>query len=78
MKKAIRIIVSVLLAAVILFSLGWYLFSYDRDFTRDFLISQARFHDLHGNSRMSSWFYHLAYNFSDQDENVAIELANQY
>ena len=78
MKKAIRIIVSALLAAVILFSLGWYLFSYDRDFTRDFLISQARFHDLHGNSRMSSWFYHLAYNFSGQDENVAIELANQY
>ena len=78
MKKAIRILVPVLLAALIVFSLGWYLFSYDRDFTRDALLSQARFQDLHGNSRLSSWFYHLAYNFSDKDEDVAIELANQY
>ena len=78
MKKAIRILVPVLLAALIVFSLGWYLFSYDRDFTRDVLLSQARFQDLHGNSRLSSWFYHLAYNFSEQDEDVAIELANQY
>ena len=78
MKKAIRILVPVLLAALIVFSLGWYLFSYDRDFTRDVLLNQARFQDLHGNSRLSSWFYNLAYNFSDKDEDVAIELANQY
>ena len=78
MKKAIRILVPVLLAALIVFSLGWYFFSYDRDFTRDVLLSQARFNDLHGNSRLSSWFYHLAYNFSERDEDVAIELANQY
>ena len=78
MKKAIRILVPVLLAALIVFSLGWYLFSYDRDFTRDVLLSQARFQDLHGNSRLSSWFYDAAYSFSGHDENVAIELANQY
>lgn len=78
MKKLIRILVPVLLAAVILGSIGWYLFVYDRDFTRDTLLDQARFHDLHGNSRLSSWFYDLAYDFSGRDANVAIELANLY
>ena len=78
MKKLIRILVPVLLFAVIVASLGWYLFVYDRDFTRDMLLGQARFHDLHGNSKMSSWFYNVAYEHSGRDENVAIELANQY
>lgn len=78
MKKFIQILVPILLVLVILTSLGWYLFVYDRDFTRDVLLGQARFHDLHGNSRLSSWFYNLAYEHSGKDENVAIELANQY
>ena len=78
MKKFFRFIVSLVLGLLVLASIGWYLFSYDRDFTRDTLLSQARFHDEHGNSRMSSWFYDLAYNFSGQDEHVAIELAEQY
>ena len=78
MKKAMRIILSILLAALIVGSIGWYLFVYDRNFTRDTLLQQARYHDLHGNSRMSSWFYDMAYSFSGRDENVAIELSNQY
>lgn len=78
MKKATRVLVPLLLAAVIIASCGWYLFVYDRDFTRDSLLNQARFHDLHGNPRISSFFYDLAYRFSDGDEDVAIELANQY
>ena len=78
MKKLIRILVPVMLAVLIIASLWWYLFVYDRDFTRDMLLEQARFHDLHGNSRISSWFYNMAYEHSGRDENVAIELANQY
>ena len=78
MKKLIRILVPVLLVLAIAGSLVWYLFVYDRDFTRDMLLGQARFHDLHGNSKMSSWFYNMAYDHSGRDENVAIELANQY
>ena len=70
--------VPLLLAVLIIASIGWYLFTYDRGFTRDFLLTQARYNDLHGNSRLSSWFYDLAYNFSNHDENVAIELANLY
>src|SRR5574344_1034586 len=78
MKKATRFLVSLILGLLILASIFWYLFIYDRAFTRDSLLSQARFQSLHGNSRLASWFYDAAYSFSGHDENVAIELANQY
>ena len=78
MKKTFRILVSMLMALLILASIFWYLFVYDREFTRDTLLSQARFQDTHGNSKLSAFFYDFAYIFSDQDEDVAIELANQY
>lgn len=78
MKKLTHFLVPVLLFALIVASIGWYLFIYDREFTRDSLLSQARFQDQHGNSRLSALFYDAAYNFSGHDQNVAIELANQY
>lgn len=78
MKKILRFLVPLLLALVIIASIVWYLFVYDRAFTRDTLLSQARFNDLHGNAQLSSMFYDLAYSFSGHDENVAVELANQY
>ena len=78
MKKFIRFLVSLVLLMLIIASTAWYLFVYDRDFTRDFLLSQARYNDLYGNSRLSSWFYNMAYEHSGGDQNVAIELANQY
>ena len=78
MKKATQVILAVLLLALIIGSIGWYLFVYDRNFTRDILLQQARYHDINGNARISSWFYNMAYSYSGRDENVAIELANQY
>lgn len=78
MKKAAKFLIPLLLGLLIVASIVWYLFIYDRDFTRDTLLNQARYQDLNGNSRLSSWFYDAAYNFSGHDENVAIELANQY
>lgn len=78
MKKFLRFFVSLVLFIAIIVSTGWYFFVYDRDFTRDMLLGQARYHDLHGNSRISAMFYDLAYEYSGKDENVAIELANQY
>lgn len=66
------------MALLVIASILWYLFIYDREFTRDFLLSQARFQDDSGNTKLASWFYDLAYDYSGQDENVAIELANQY
>lgn len=78
MKKAFKIIIPLLLTVAILFSIGWYLFVYDRNFTRDILLEQARFNDLNGNVKLAAWFYDLAYDFTGQDKNIAIELANQY
>lgn len=78
MKKAAKLLMPIILGLLILASIVWYLFIYDRAFTRDALLNQARFQDINGNSRLSSWFYDAAYNFSGHDENVAIELANQY
>ncbi len=78
MKKFTKFLVPLLMGGFILASCAWYLFLYDRDFTRDTLLSQARYQDIYGNSRLSAWFYDAAYNFSGHDENVAIELANQY
>lgn len=78
MKKVTRFLVPLLLILAIIGSIFWYLFVYDRAFTRDMLLQQARFHDLKGNPKISSLFYNMAYDYSGQDENVAIELANQY
>ncbi len=78
MKKFLKFLVPLIMGGCIIASLGWYLFRYDREFTRDSLLSQARYQDMYGNTRISAWFYDAAYNFSGHDENVAIELANQY
>lgn len=78
MKKAAKFLMPMILGILIIASIFWYLFIYDRAFTRDTLLNQARYQDINGNSRLSSWFYDAAYNFSGHDENVAIELANQY
>lgn len=40
MKKTIRILVSLLLTLLILASIFWYLFIYDREFTRDTLLDR--------------------------------------
>lgn len=78
MNHSLKKIVPLFLALVILASLVWYCFVYDRDFTRDMLLNQARYHSTKGNPSIASWFYDLAYQHSGQDENVAIELANQF
>ena len=78
MKKVLRVLVPLLLIIAILGSLIWYIFVYDRTFTRDLLLSGARFSADSGYKDLSSMFYDLAYQQSGQDENVAIELADQY
>lgn len=78
MKKTLKFLMPLLLGLLIIASIFWYLFIYDRSFTRDTLLHQARYQDMSGNTRLSSWFYDAAYRFSGHDENVAIELANQY
>ena len=78
MKLFLKRCVPFLLALCILASIGWYLLVYDREFTRDMLITQARHFDSTGNSQFAAKLYDLAYDYTGKDEDVAIELANQY
>ena len=78
MKKTIRIITAITLIVVILLCSVWYLFIYDRDFTRDMLLNCARSSESRGNHSLAAWFYDLAYAQSDNNDAVAIELAQQY
>lgn len=78
MGKFLRFLVPVLLALLVVASIFWYLLDYDRAFTRDILLQEARVNDARGNSALSAWFYKLAYAHSGNDEDVALELAAQY
>lgn len=78
MKKAIRILVPVLLVLVILLGSAWYLFIYDRAFTRDVLLSSARFFEKRNRPSVSAWFYDQAYALAEDNDLVAIELAEKY
>lgn len=78
MKKALKILLPILLAIAVIGCMIWYLFVYDREFTRDMLLSQARYQESQGNYDLAAWFYDHAYDHANQDEDVAIELANQY
>ena len=78
MKRVLKVLFPVVLVIAILGMIIWYTFVYDRTFTRDMLLSSARFFSDSGNQALSSMFYDMAYQHSGQDENVAIELADQY
>lgn len=78
MKKFFKIIIPIILVLVILASIGWYLFIYDRDFTRDMLLQGARYFDAQGNHAISAWFYDRAYEQAVDNDAVAIELAEQH
>lgn len=78
MKRVLKIMVPILMVFVILFSIVWYLFIYDTQFTLDFLINQARRLESKGNLSTAAWFYDMAYEYSDHDGAVAIELAQHF
>ena len=78
MKNVFKKIIPFLLTVLILVSIVWYGFIYDRNFTRDMLLTQARYHSTTNHPKLASWFYDTAYELSGQDESVAIELANQF
>ncbi|MBR2937521.1 MAG: leucine-rich repeat domain-containing protein [Oscillospiraceae bacterium] len=78
MKKTVRILVPLVLTIVILLCTFWYLFIYDREFTRDMLLHAARSFDNKGNHTVAAWFYDCAYKQAGDNDAVAIELAEQY
>lgn len=78
MKKTVKIILPIVLAIAIVICAMWYLFVYDRVFTRDLLLTFARFSERNGSHSVAAWFYNQAYAQSADSEAVAIELAEQY
>ncbi len=78
MKKFFKIVIPIILVIAIIACIGWYLFIYDRDFTRDMLLHAARYFDDQGNHSISSWFYDQAYVQASNNDAVAIELAEQH
>jgi len=78
MKKFFKVLIPILLAFSLIFGAYWYLFVYDQDFTRDMLLSVARYFEGKGNLSTASWFYDQAYAHGDGRDDVAIELSRQY
>lgn len=70
--------VPIILAIAILLCMVWYLFIYDREFTRDMLLGCARMSESNGYHEVATWFYNAAYSHSGDNDAVAIELAEQY
>ena len=78
MKKILKRIIPLLLIVALIASVCWYIFVYDRDTVRDFLLAQARNCAQNGHFKAATWFYDISYDFAGEDENVAIDLAQIY
>lgn len=78
MKKFLRVFVPILFVIAILGGLIWYLLVYDKDFTRDALLTGARYFEAHGRLDTASWFYDRAYEQGSGSDEIAVELARQY
>ena len=78
MNKFFKVLIPIILVIAIIACIGWYLLIYDRDFTRDMLLNGARYFESQGNHSVSSWFYDQAYEQANNNDMVAIELAQQH
>lgn len=78
MRSPLKRILPILLAVMVLCSVIWYLFVYDRDFTRDALLWSARQLESGGYHSAAIWCYRQAYIQSGDDQAVAIALADQF
>lgn len=78
MKRALSVIVPLLLAIALLVCTAWYFLVYDQELTQEILLSGARKFNTTGNHKISAFLYDLAYLQSRQDDEIAVELANQY
>ena len=78
MKRTIKRILPILLCLIVLASMVWYLFSYDRGFTQDMLLGGARYFESRGNHSLATWLYNQAYYQCGGDDSVIIELADQF
>ena len=78
MKKALKVIIPLLLIIAVICSLVWYFLVYDRDFTKDLLLWSARTLEQDGKHELAAWVYNITYEQASYEDDIAIELANQY
>ena len=78
MKRTMKKILPILLSLVVICSIIWYLFVYDRGFMQDILLGSARFFEQQGNHSISTWLYNQAYLHSGNSDSVIIELAERF
>lgn len=78
MKKALRVIVPLILVIAILAMTAWYFLVYDQALTRELLLTGARYFENNGNHKIGNFLYDIAYLQSSKDDEIAIELAQQY
>lgn len=78
MKRGTRRILPIILLLAVIGCMIWYLFVYDRDFTKDMLLMQARSFESRGKHDIAAMLYDLAYDQSGEEDDIAIELAQQY
>ncbi len=78
MKKTIKRILPIFLCIIVLCSIAWYLFSYDRGFTQDLMLSGARLFERQGSHALATWLYNQAYLYCGGDDAVIIELAERF
>ena len=78
MKRTLKRILPIFLSLVIICSIFWYLFVYDRGIMQDVLLSSARFFEQQGNHNIATWLYNEAYLQSGNDVKVIIELAERF
>lgn len=78
MKRLLKIVIPILLVLAILVSTAWFFLQYDKEFTRNMLLSWARGLDDAGNHTVANWIYNIAYKQAGNDDAIAIEIAAQY
>lgn len=78
MKRALKILIPLILILTLLVGAGWYFGFYNRPLTVDILLSFSARMDTARLSSLSRSAYNLAYKMSDQDPSIAINLAASY
>ncbi len=78
MKRVMKRFLPILLSLVVICSIFWYLFVYDRGFMQDILLGSARYFEQQGNHSVATWLYNQAYLHSGNDDDVIIELSERF
>lgn len=78
MKRSFKRILPIFLSLVVICSIVWYLFGYDRSFMQDILLGTARYFEQQGKHNTATWLYNQAYAHSGNDDSVIIELAERF